>query len=246
MSNVTSPGLPSLRDARVEPVGDRCLLIRVSARVDLQTSRTVHALSALITAQCLNGVQEVVPAFNSVAVHYCPGAFPFDQEPPSVQLTRQLEGLLAHDLPLAEFSGRVVEIPACYGGEFGPDLEDVAAHCGLDVQEVISIHSSTAQTLYAFFFSPGNPFAGPLHERLQIGRRASPRTRVEAGSVAIANGLTAIYQSTSPGGWQVIARTPLNLFDVHRQPPTFLRFGDQLRFKPVSADEFHALREERS
>ena len=245
MSNVTSPSLPSLREARVEPVGDRCLLIRVAARVDLETSRTVHALTTMIAAQRLKGVQEVVPAFNSVAVHYCPSAFRSEQELPSVQLTRQLEALLARDLPPAEFSGRVVEIPACYGGEFGPDLEDVAGHCGVDANEVIALHSRTAQTLYAFFFSPGNPFAGPLDERLHIGRRASPRSRVEAGSVAIANGLTAIYQSASPGGWNVIARTPLNLFDVNRQPPTVLGLGDQLRFKPISPDEFHALREAR-
>lgn len=233
------------RPARIEPVGERCVLIRLGEGVDAGISRTVHAVTALLDAHRPASVVEVVPAFNSVAVHYRPTTYPRELGLPSAQLTRELQALLRHDLPELEGESRVVEIPACYGGEFGPDLEDVARQCGLGVEETIALHSGTPQTLYAFFFSPGNPFAGPLDPRLNVKRRGSPRTRVEAGSVAIANGLSSIYQSASPGGWNVIARTPWNLFDVRQQPPTRLRLGDQLRFKPITPEEFHELLEPR-
>jgi len=236
-----------LDNVRIEPVGDRCLLIRVGATVDLATNRAVHAVTALINANIdADGpIIEVVPAFTTVAVHYQPSRCPRTGDLPSVYVTRQIEALLRQDLPALADEGRLIEIPACYGGDYGPDLAEVARQCGLEEPEVIALHSGTPLTLYAFFFSPGNPFAGPLDPRLNVKRRASPRTRVEAGSVAIANGLSSIYQSASPGGWNVIARTPWNLFQVHQQPPTRLRLGDRLRFKPISPDEFRDLLEPR-
>jgi len=230
---------------RIEPVGDRCVLIRLGERVDVETSRTVHAVTAWLAAHLPAGVIEVVPAFTTVAVHFQPTAFAREAGLPTAQLTRRLEELLAHDLPAVAHEGRLVEIPACYGGEFGPDLDDVSSQCGLTVEETIALHSGSPLTLYAFFFSPGNPFAGPLDPRLKVGRRSTPRTRVEAGSVAIANGLSSIYQSASPGGWNVIARTPWNLFDVTQRPPTRLRLGDRLQFRPISSEEFRALEERR-
>jgi len=244
--SVTERGA-SLAHARIEAVGDRCLLIRLGDTVDLATNRTVHAVTALINAHIdADGpIVEVVPAFTTVAVHYQPSRCPRDGDLPSVHMTRWIEALLRQDLPTLADAGRTIEIPACYGGDYGPDLEDVAQRCGLEPEEVIALHSGAPLTLYAFFFSPGNPFAGPLDPRLDVKRRASPRTRVEAGSVAIANGISSIYQSASPGGWNVIARTPWNLFRVDQQPPTRLRLGDQLRFKPISPDEFRDLLEPR-
>ena len=227
--------------ARFEPVGERCVLVRLGEGVDPALSRRVHAVAALLTAQAPRGVLEVVPAFNSVAVHFDPAAYPIAAGLPTAQLTRRLEALLRHEAPALPGSGRTVEIPACYGAEFGPDLDAVARQCGLTADEVVALHAGTPLTLYAFFFSPGNPFAGPLHPRLTIGRRSTPRTRVEAGSVGIANGLSSIYQTASPGGWNVIARTPWSLFDVAATPPTRLRLGDRLVFKPVTPAEFHAL-----
>ena len=109
----------------------------------------------------------------------------------------------------------------------------------------MALHSACEMTVYAFFFSPGNSFSGPMDTRLNIGRRATPRTRVEAGSVAIANGLTSIYQNTSPGGWQIIARTPWNMFNLKNEPPVRLRLGDRIRFRPVSREEFDTLLEAR-
>lgn len=236
---------PKLSHMRIEPVGERCLLIRLGDGVSLETNQLVHAVTALLEAHPLPGVVEVVPAFNSVAVHFDPMAYAAGRGLPTAQLTRQLEQALKRDLSALSGEGRLVEVPACYGGEFGPDLEEVAGHCGLSVEETIALHSGTPLTLYVFFFAPGNPFSGPLDPRLSIGRRSSPRTRVETGSVAIANGLSAIYAATSPGGWNVIARTPWRMFDVNNDPPARLRLGDRLKFKPITREEYDQLLETR-
>lgn len=226
---------------RIEPVGDRCLIIRLGDRVDIDVSQTVHAVAARLMAQSLPGVIDVVPAFTTVALHYrAPGANAYRD------LKRAVDALLADGIPTLPPSSRVVEIPACYGGEYGPDLEDLAAQCGLAPDEVVRRHAASPLVLYTFFFSPGNPFAGPVDPSLQAPRRRSPRTHVPAGSVAIANGITTIYQNDSPGGWNIIARTPWNLFDARQDPPTRLQLGDQLRFVPISPERFAELREARA
>lgn len=229
----------------MEPVGERCVLVRLGDSVDLATNQAVHVATALVEAGSLPGVVEVVPAFNSVAVHFDPLEYGAEGGPATAQLMHRLRHALRQDPPELQRQSRVVEIPACYGGEFGPDLEDVARHCGLDPAEVIALHSGSPLTVYAFFFAPGNPFSGPVDPRLQIGRRRTPRLKVEAGSVGLANGLTSIYAATSPGGWNIIARTPWSMFDVRNDPPARLRLGDRLKFRPVSAEEYRDLLETR-
>lgn len=231
---------------RIEPVGDRCLLIRLGDQVDIDVSQTVHAVAARLMAQAMPGVIDVVPAFTTVAVHYRAAARPATGGSAFKQLKREIDALLAKGVPTLPASTRVVEIPACYGGEYGPDLEDVAAQCGLSTDEVIRRHSESALVLYTFFFSPGNPFAGPVDPSLQVPRRRTPRTLVPAGSVAIANGISSIYQNDSPGGWNILARTPWNLFDARQSPPTRLQLGDQLRFVPISRERYAELLEARS
>jgi inhibitor of KinA len=256
----TATPIPNLT-WRIEPVGDRCLLIRLGDRVDIDVSQTVHAVAARLMAQALPGVIDVVPAFTTVAVHYRAAARPVAgaaakassgaaakpaPASPFKQLKREIDALLSAGVPSLPPSTRIVEIPACYGGDYGPDLEDVAAQCGLTTDEVIRRHSESALVLYTFFFSPGNPFAGPVDPSLQVPRRRTPRTLVPAGSVAIANGISSIYQNDSPGGWNILARTPWNLFDATQTPPTRLQLGDQLRFVPISRERFAELLEARS
>jgi inhibitor of KinA len=230
-------------DWQIEPVGDRCLLIRLGQHLDAQVSQTVQAVAALLMARPIPGVIDVVPVFTTVALHYLPTGFARGRESAFAQLSRQVEDLLARGIPRLAQSGRVVEIPACYGGEFGPDLEDVATRCSLTPQEVVELHCAVPQLLYTFFFSPGNPYAGPLDPRLQVPRRSTPRTLVPAGSVSIANGISSIYQMATPGGWNLIARTPWNLFDLRNDPPTRLQLGDQLRFVSISPADFAAMDE---
>lgn len=230
---------------KIEAVGERCVLIRLGDKADLQTNQVVQAVTAQVERSGIAGIVEVVPSFTSVAVHFDPMAFDADGDPPTVLLARLLQRALQQDIPLAEDTGRVIEVPACYGGEFGPDLEEVAAHCGLTCDEVVALHCNSPLRVYTFYFAPGNPFSGPLDPRLNIGRRKSPRIKVEVGSVAVANGLSSIYAATSPGGWNVIARTPWNLFDLRSDPPNRLRLGDRLKFKPISAEQYRQLLEPR-
>jgi inhibitor of KinA len=231
---------------QIEPVGDRCLLVRLGDQVGAETSRTVQNVTAYLSSASLPGVFDVVPAFTTVALHYQPLAFARRQGAASLQLARRIERLLGGDIPTLPVNDQVIDIPACYGGEYGPDLEDVARRCGLTADEVVGLHSATPMSLYVYFFSPGNPFFGPVDPRLKVPRRATPRLLVEAGSVAIANGITSIYQTALPGGWNVIARTPWSMFDVTKTPPTRMQPGARVRFHPISPSQFAQMQEPRS
>lgn len=241
----TAPLVPNLT-WRIEPVGDRCLIIRLGDQVDIDVSQTVQAVAARLMEAALPGVIDLVPAFTTVAVHYRASARPITNGSVYKQLKRDIEALLTAGVPALPPSTRVIDIPACYGGEYGPDLEDVAAQCGLSTAETIRRHSQSRQFVYTFFFAPGNPFAGPVDPSLHVPRRRTPRTRLPAGSVGIANGISTIYQNDSPGGWNIIARTPWNLFDPRQDPPTRLQLGDQLRFVPISPERFAELLEPRA
>jgi inhibitor of KinA len=137
-------------------------------------------------------------------------------------------------------TARLVEIDVCYGGEFGPDLEEVARLRGLSVDEVVRIHSTGDYLVYMIGFSPGFPYLGGLDSRIATPRRAAPRTLVPAGSVGIGGDQTGVYPIASPGGWQLIGRTPQQIFVVSREPPTLIQAGDRVRFRSISADEFAA------
>ena len=136
---------------------------------------------------------------------------------------------------------REVVVPVCYGGDAGPDLAAVAAHCGLSEAEVIARHLASAHQVCMLGFAPGFPFITGLDPALRTARRATPRTRIPPGSVAIAREQTCIYPLDTPGGWNLIGRTPLRLFDPAAQPPSLLRPGDRLRFEAIDADRFAEL-----
>ncbi len=181
------------------------------------------------------GVVEYSPAYRSITLLYDPLVTSFRQlQEKLVELDRG-SGDIA--LPTPE----VVELPVCYGGKFGPDLGFVATSNNLSEEEVIRLHCQPDYFVYMLGFSPGFPFLGGLPEALHTPRLESPRKKVPAGSVGIANGQTGVYPITSPGGWQLIGRTPLNLFDYRRDKPFLLSAGNILKFKPVSEEEFDAL-----
>jgi KipI family sensor histidine kinase inhibitor len=138
-------------------------------------------------------------------------------------------------------SPRVVEIPVCYGGEHGPDLEDVARTCGLSAAEVVELHSGARVDVMMLGFAPGHPYIGMFDEKLNPGRRATPRTAVAAGSIGLANRQTVIYPLTLPGGWNLIGRTPLVLFDPSRDAPCLVNAGDAVRFVPITAEQYQTM-----
>jgi KipI family sensor histidine kinase inhibitor len=181
------------------------------------------------------GVVEYIPTYRSLIIIYNP----------SLTTPSELkEAVLGLESRLAEIEippPQTVEVSVSYGGEFGPDIDFVAQSHGLPVEEVIRIHSEPLYQIYMIGFTPGFPFLGGLPEVLHTPRLETPRTLVPAGSVGIANDQTGIYPVDSPGGWRLIGRTPLKLFDPERSNPFLLKAGDLLKFKPISLDEYHHL-----
>lgn len=223
---------------RIEPLGDSAVQIVLGNAPDEPTRRRIAAASRRVREAGLPGLIESVPGFTSLTIHYDP-----IQLPPSAPgwLDSSLALLLA-DLDDSEGDdGRLVEIPVCYGGEFGPDLQSVASLHGLTADGVVALHAAGDYRVHLVGFVPGFPYLGGLDARLATPRRESPRTAVPAGSVGIGGAQTGIYPVESPGGWQLIGRTPLRLFDAHRDRPALLRAGDRIRFLPVDAEAFRGL-----
>ena len=233
---------------RLEPMGDRCLIVAFESRVDPDINARVRAIADYLLEHPIEGVIDVVPAFTTVAVHYRPEALADNASgtSPYGRLAATIERLMLQDVPRTHRPGRVIEIPVCYGGELGPDLNEVAAACGLTAQQVVDIHAASPHRVYMLGFAPGFPYLGGLDPRVQVPRRATPRTKVPAGSVAIARDQSAIYSLETPGGWNVIGRTPVRLFAPETDPPCLLAAGDDVRFVPIGREQFEAERKARS
>lgn len=218
------------------PLGDRAILITLGASIDDATHRRVRAFCARVEKSAIPGVIEMVPAFASVALHYDPLRLEYDELAKAV--APLLKGLDSVLLPQA----REVEIPVWYGGAAGPDLDQLARMHDLTVDDVVSIHTASDYLVHMIGFAPGFPYLGGLDPRIATPRRDTPRTRVLAGSVGIGGSQTGVYPIESPGGWQLIGRTPLALFDAARSPLTLLRASDHVRFRAISEEEFARLR----
>ncbi|HET9984145.1 MAG TPA: 5-oxoprolinase subunit PxpB [Longimicrobiales bacterium] len=226
----------------IEPLGDHALLVHLGSSIDEETHRLVRAAYATLERLDLPGVSELVPAFTSIGVHYDPARVRHaPTEPPHEGLRRELAAALERLDPAELPPARTVEIPVCYGGDFGPDLADVAGQAGLSAREVVRRHAAGEYLVYMIGFAPGFPYLGGLDPRLATPRLDAPRTAVPAGSVGIGGEQTGIYPVESPGGWRLIGRTPLRLFDPTREPATLLRAGDRVRFRAVTAARFREL-----
>lgn len=220
---------------QIEPLGDSAVLVRLGEAMDESALRLVRAACARLETEPVPGLVELVPAFNTLAVHYDPARIA-DADPYGAMvsvLDRRLRTLEAVPLPPT----RTVEIPVVYGGTAGPDLAVVASHAGMSPEDVAHIHAAGQYLVHMIGFAPGFPYLGGLDPRLACPRRATPRTTVPAGSVGIGGSQTGIYPLESPGGWQLIGRTPLVLFDPAREPPALLRPGDRVRFRPMRPGE---------
>lgn len=226
------------REPVVRLVGDRGVLLEYGDSIEPQVNLKVRSMAALLEVKPVKGLLEAVPTYRSLLLIYDPML----TEPKSlVKSLRVLEqGISQVQVP----EPRRVEIPVCYGGEFGPDIQFVADYHGLGVEEVIRIHSSPWYQIYMMGFTPGFPFLGVLPEALVTPRLETPRLHVPAGSVAIAGNQTGIYPISSPGGWRLIGRTPLRLFRPEREQPFLYKAGDFIRFRPIDREEFHALAKE--
>lgn len=217
---------------RILPVGDAALVVEFGDRIDPKIHRQVLALAHALEWEPLPGLRETVPTYCSLLVYYDPRQLLWDEA--RGRISDALER--AAEIPLPE--PRELEIPVVYGGEFGPDIGFVAAHNGLSEADVVRLHTGSTYTVYMLGFAPGFVYLGGLPEALATPRLPTPRPSVPAGSVGIAGLQTGIYGISTPGGWQLIGRTPMPMLDLQRQPPTPLRPGDRVRFIPISAEEF--------
>jgi inhibitor of KinA len=223
------------------PLGDQAVTITIGNSIDEATHRRVRAVVARLDRNRPIGVVDRVPAFASIAVHYDPERV--GGESAYAQIVAALSSLLGdvEDEPLAP--ARVVEIPVCYGGELGSDLADVATRHGLSEDDVVRIHAAGDYLVYMVGFMPGFAYLGGLDDRIATPRRSSPRTAVPTGTVGIGGQQTGVYPMVSPGGWNLIGRTPRAIFDIARAEPSLLATGDRVRFRSISRDEFDAWHE---
>jgi len=222
--------------ASIEPLGDCALLIQLGAQIDAQLNEQALALAAAIYAARLPGVLDVAPAYASVCVRYAPA-----QPDACERLAAAIRPLVESATPAASASTGSIEIPVCYGGEFGPDLDEVARRAQLEPDEMIARHAGADYRVAMLGFAPGFPYLLGLPGSLHAPRRGSPRTRVPTGAVAIGGAQTGIYPRELPGGWNIIGRTPLRLFDIDRDAPALLTAGRHVRFRAIDAAEFAAL-----
>jgi len=229
---------------RLYLLGDAAVVLELGQAIAPATHRLLQALARLLDQQPLPGLREYVPAFTTLTVYYDPVALSGPGRPaPYEQVASYLQALWPAALAAAAdyAPGPVVEIPVCYGGDFGPDLGLVASHAQLSAAEVIARHTQPEYLVYMVGFAPGFPYLGGLDARLATPRRAAPRSLVPAGAVGIAGLQTGVYSLPTPGGWQLIGRTPRRLFDAARAQPSLLQAGDRLRFVPISELEFQRL-----
>lgn len=225
-----------MENVRFLPCGDQAVTVEWGSTIDEHINRQVHAFARKVEALSHPAITEVVPTYRSATVHYRPEVLSYEE----------LKHLLA---PLAQGSAEeaeelpVVEIPVCYGGEYGPDLLEVAQHCSLTPEEVIARHTAPTYRIYMLGFTPGFPYLGGMDPSIAAPRRKEPRIHIPAGSVGIAGEQTGVYPIVSPGGWQLIGRTPLRLFDPQKEQPILLSAGAGIRFVPIDEETFRKMEE---
>ncbi len=226
-------------EAQFRIAGDLGVLVEYGEGIDPDVNRKVRTMAMALDRNPVTGIVAVVPTYRALLIRY---------DPVLTDLAVLKQALLDLENRLASIdvpAPRTVEIPVCYGGEFGPDIETVATVNNLSVVDVIRQHSEPVYPIYMIGFTPGFPFLGGLPEPLHTPRLETPRTHVPEGSVGIANGQTGIYPVASPGGWQLIGRTPLKLFEPEKENPFLYRAGDCIRFRPISKEAYETLLTER-
>jgi len=223
---------------RYLPFGDSALLIELGDTINLELNKKVLYLSEAIEKTEIAGVEEVVPTYRSLLVRYNPLKTTYEQL--AFQI-KDVERMLRSTNTKAK--AKTVIVPVVYGGEYGPDLTFVAQFHKLTEEEVIKLHSDRKYRVYMIGFVAGFPYLGEVPDEIATPRLETPRLKVPAGSVGIAEKQTGIYPCEAPGGWRIIGRTPLKLFNPNNQPPTLIKPGDNVKFKPISKEEFETIKQ---
>lgn len=223
---------------RVKPVGDQGIMIFFGNEISVEINGSVTNFVADFRKKNFEGIIDIIPAYSSVLISYEPFVWGY------TEIKKEVESLLDNKKDSEKKRKRIYEIPVCYGEEFGQDMETVVAHTGLTEQEIIRIHSGTDYLIYMLGFMPGFAYLGGMDERLITPRLDKPRLSIPAGSVGIASAQTGIYPMESPGGWQLIGKTPLKPYDPSRVPVILYEAGDYIRFVPVSKEDYDRIERE--
>jgi KipI family sensor histidine kinase inhibitor len=226
---------------RVLPLGDGAVMAELAGALDLAANAAAHRVAADVRRNAPDWVVDVIPALVTVTLHFAAAAAADAAARRNGATRLLLEAIERESGAPAAAPGRTVEIPVCYEAPHALDLAEIAAATGLAPPEVARAHAGSPHRVLMIGFVPGQPYLGGLDSRLAVPRRATPRPRMECGAVAIANAQTAIYPFATPGGWSVVGRTPLALFDPGREQPCLLEAGDAVRFVAVAAAEFERL-----
>lgn len=213
-------------------MGETALTMEFGNTISKEINRRIRRTLKMIEASELGKRVECIPTYRSITIFYDPIDLPYSL---LLEKLQQFENMAVEE---EEDEHRLIEIPTLYGKDYGPDLFYVAQHGGMDEEEVIAIHSGRDYLVYMLGFSPGFLYLGGMDERIFTPRLSTPRSAIPAGSVGIAGMQTGIYPSESPGGWQLIGRTPLKLYDETREPPVFVEAGDYIRYVPIDEQEF--------
>jgi len=223
------------------PLGDSALLAEFGTSLDLEVNSRLQRLAEAVRAKAVPWICDIVPALGSLALHFDPERVPADLDPVAAA-ERLLQECLRGGLAARRARPVSLEVPVCYDAEFAPDLGEVAKLVKLSVGEVIRRHAVPGHRVLMMGFAPGQPYIGGLDAALAVPRRATPRTRVPAGSIAIANAQSAVYPFEISGGWNVIGRTPLRVFDVSREPAALFTPGMSVRFVAIERAEYERRR----
>ena len=224
-----------MSEVRYLPSGDCAVCVEFGNEISPEINAKIRAFKIALEKENIDGIVETVPTYRSLLVVYRPEVILFKE------LTEKFDGIMGAMRNIQIPPPTVIEIPVLYGGDKGPDLENVAAHNHKTIDEVIEIHTSEEYLIYMLGFIAGFPYLGGMSKEIATPRLKSPRVKIEGGSVGIAGEQTGIYPVASPGGWQLIGRTPLKLYDAEREKPVLLEAGQYIKFRSVTQEEYEKI-----
>ena len=222
-------------------LGDQAVVVTFGEKIDLDIYESVQNLHRLLKGNPFLGMVECVPSFTSLTVYYDVYKLWRENERKVVPyefVCEYMKRLFSHNQNKTQKQYDCISIPVCYGGKYGPDLEEVAAYHGLCASEVIRLHSEVTYFVYMLGFTPGFPYLGGMPKELETPRKQTPRLQITPGSVGIGGSQTGIYPLETPGGWNIIGRTPIALFQPNEEKPTYVQSGMYLRFIPITEEEY--------
>lgn len=212
-------------------MGEQAIVVQFENKASIEVSRQVQTFAHLINSNPIAGVNQLIPAFNNLTVLYNPKMIGYYE---LLEKLQEIEKLNSEEV---DFKSKIIHVPVVFGGEFGPDLEEISKNANLSIEEVINLIHSKSYFVYMIGFIAGYPYGGDIDQRLSMPRRSNPRVRVKKGTVQIANNLTGICTMDSPSGWHLVGWTPMEIFNPFEEPPCILQGGNYIKYIPIDKNE---------